>query len=110
MDQNPLVIQELVVNIDNSWINPARLSKEVERVLKIRIEEMQQRVVENEEKLEAAFEKVAELEEVNARLNENNERTEEALSVLNKECKELKEKYTKDLQDMSSRVRVKTHI
>ena len=30
------------VTIDNSWVNPAKLSKEVQRMLKIQLEEVQQ--------------------------------------------------------------------
>ena len=75
------------VSIDNSWINPARLSKEVERILKIRLEEVQQRAKENGEKAKAAACEVKEGEEVITGLSEKNERQLEAIGVLNQQLK-----------------------
>ena len=94
------------VSIDNSWINPARLSKEVERILKIRLEEVQQRAKENGEKAKAAACEVKEGEEVIALLSEKNERQLEAIGVLNQELKAEKEAHTNDLQGMSKQVRI----
>ena len=93
------------VSIDNSWINPARLSKEVERIMKIKLEKMEQRAKENAEKLKAAFENVVEKEKEETRLKEKNERHLEAIGVLNKELKEEKETHMIDLT-----TQVRTHI
>ena len=90
------------VSIDNSWINPARLSKEVERILKIRLEEVQQRAKENGEKAKAAACEVKEGEEVIALLSEKNERQLEAIGVLNQQLKAEKEAHTY----MSKQVRI----
>ena len=94
------------VSIDNSWINPARLSKEVKRILKIRLEEVQMRAKENGEKAKAAACEVKEGEEVIALLSEKNERQLEAIGVLNQELKAEKEAHTNDLQGMSKQVRI----
>ena len=59
------------------WINPARLSKEVER-----LEKMEK----NAEKLKA-FEKVAEVEKENARLKEKTERQLTSLLAPLKKCR-----------------------
>ena len=90
------------VSIDNSWINPARLSKEVKRILKIRLEEVQMRAKENGEKAKAAACEVKEGEEVIALLSEKNERQLEAIGVLNQELKAEKEAHTY----MSKQVRI----
>ena len=79
------------VSIDNSWINPAALSKEVGRILKIRLQEMEQSAAENEEKLKAVFGKLAESEEKYSCLKEKYEKQVEAFGLLNKEFEEQKE-------------------
>ena len=94
------------VSIDNSWINPARLSKEVKRILKIRLEEVQMRAKKNGKKLKAVACKLKEGEEVITGLSEKNERQLEAIGVLNQQLKAEKEAHTNDLQVMSKQVRI----
>ena len=93
------------VNIDNSWLNPVRLLKEVQRIMKIKLEKMEESTAENEENLKAAYGKMAEMEEVIARLNEKNEKHQEAIGVLNKELKDQKEAH---MNDLTTQVRTKT--
>ena len=94
------------VSIDNSWINPARLSKEVERILKIRLEQVQMRAKEKQKKLKAVARKLKEGKEVITGLSEKNERQLEAIGVLNQQLKAEKEAHTNDLQVMSKQVRI----
>ena len=85
------------VSIDNSWINPAALSKEVGRILKIRLEKMEQNAAENEEKLKAALSIIWEAgasgrgECSSKREEQEASGTLEAIGVLNKQLKDQKE-------------------
>ena len=91
------------VSIDNSWVNPIRLSKEVQRILKNRLEEVQQIAKERGEKLETALCKVKEGEEANAGLKQKNERLVE-------ELEEAKETHMKDLQELSKQVSTSVRV
>ena len=104
-DENLACWTNCHVTIDNSWINPSRMSKEVQRILKIRLEKMEESAAEKEEKLKAAYGKVVEMEEMIARLTEKDEKHREAIGVLNKELKDQKEKH---MNDLSKQVRAKT--
>ena len=89
------------VTINNSWINPARLLKEVQRILKKRLEEAQRSEKDNAEKLETAICKVKEEEEVIAGLKEKNERLVEELGEKEKELEEEEKTHVKIQQDLS---------
>ena len=93
------------VTINNSWINPARLLKEVQRILKKRLEEAQWSEKDNAEKLETAICKVKEEEEVIAGLKEKNERLVEELGEKEKELEEEEKTHLKIQQDLSKQVR-----
>ena len=98
------------VTINNSWINPARLLKEVQRILKKRLEEAQRSEKDNAEKLETAIFKVKEEEEVIAGLKEKNERLVEELGEKEKELEEEEKTHLKIQQDLSKQVKTSVKV